>query len=233
VDHESREELRRGLARNHPLFGVRVRTPRLTIQLPTDPDLLDVIEVIDAGIHDPSWMPFRVGWTDAPPARRNVESLAHWWRLRASWTPQDWAFCGAVWVDGTLVGVQDLMASDFGVLREVTTGSWLGQRFQGIGIGTEMRAAMLHLAFEGLGAVRAHSGYLEGNEPSRRVSEALGYVFNGYGHVEVRGRVVREVRVVLERSAWEERRRDDIEIEGLAACLELFGAQGPRPPTGH
>jgi RimJ/RimL family protein N-acetyltransferase len=40
---------------------------------------------------------------------------------------------------------------DFAVLREVHTGSWLGQRYQGQGLGTEMRSAVLHLGFAGLG----------------------------------------------------------------------------------
>jgi RimJ/RimL family protein N-acetyltransferase len=193
--------------------------------MPTDPELVELLELIDRGIHDPSWMPFRLGWTDVPQPQRNRDSLAHWWRLRALWSPDKWFWCGAVRCDGELVGVQDLMATDFAVLREVSSGSWLGMAHQGAGIGKEMRAAILHLAFEGLGALRAHSGFVEGNEPSRRVSESLGYVPNGYGYFEVRGRVERERHVVLERSVWELNRRDDIEIVGLEACLELFGAR--------
>ena len=34
----------------------------------------------------------------------------------------------------------------------------------------------------------------------------------------------REVRYALDRSRWEGRRRDDIELVGLDACRELFGA---------
>jgi hypothetical protein len=51
---------------------------------------------------------------------------------------------------GVVVGSQGIGGRDFAVLREVHTGSWLGLRYQGQGIGTQMRAAVLHLAFEGL-----------------------------------------------------------------------------------
>ena len=216
--------LRERLARHFPLFGLRVRTPRLTLQLPTDPELLELLAVIEDGVHDPSWMPFQVGWTDTLQPQRDRDSLAHWWRTRALWSPTDWIWSGAVRVDGLLVGVQGMMAKNFATIREVSTGSWIGLRNQGQGIGKEMRAAVLQLAFDGLGAERAHSGYVEGNEASRKVSESLGYEPNGYTYVIIRGEPRREINLVLERDRWAARRRDDIEIEGLDACRELFGA---------
>ena len=216
--------LRDRLAAYLPLFGLRVRTPRLTLQLPTDADLLELLAVVDDGVHDPSWMPFQIGWTDTPPPQRDRDSLAHWWRTRAQWSPTDWTWSGAVLVEGALVGVQGMMATNFASLREVSTGSWIGLRHQGQGIGKEMRTAALHLAFVGLGAERAYSGYVEGNEASRRVSEALGYEPNGYSYVMIRGEPRREVGLVLERERWASTRRDDIEIEGLDACRALFGA---------
>jgi RimJ/RimL family protein N-acetyltransferase len=65
---------------------------------------------------------------------------------------------------------QGLGGRDFAVLREVHTGSWLGRRYQGHGIGTQMRAAVLHLAFEGLGAQHAAFGAFEHNAASLGVS---------------------------------------------------------------
>ena len=49
----------------------------------------------------------------------------------------------------------DMSAHDYPVLREVSTFSWVGVRHHGRGIGTEMWAAALHLAFAGLGATDA------------------------------------------------------------------------------
>ena len=77
------------------------------------------------------------------------------------------------------IGIQELRATGFPTLRTVETGSWLGRAFQGQGIGTEMRAAVLALAFDGLGAEVASSGAMDGNAASRRVSEKLGYEPNG------------------------------------------------------
>jgi len=77
------------------------------------------------------------------------------------------------------MGVQDVTARDFAVRKTVVTGSWLGRAYQGRGYGTEMRAAVLTLAFDGLGADRAESGYFTGNAQSAGVSAKLGYVDNG------------------------------------------------------
>jgi RimJ/RimL family protein N-acetyltransferase len=87
-----------------------------------------------------------------------------------------------------------------------------------------MRAAALHLAFEGLGATVAYSGAWEDNLASLAVSRSLGYVENGSRMLVRRGKPTRHVDLRLDRAAWEERRRDDITIEGLDGALELFGA---------
>jgi RimJ/RimL family protein N-acetyltransferase len=216
-------DIRQRLTAYQPLFGLTVSTPRLTLRMPTDPDLIELLQVIEQGVHDPTFMPFRFAWTDVPSPQRERESLSHWWRGRASWTTSSWQWTGAVRVEGQLVGVQDLMAENYPSLGEVKSGSFLGLGHQGHGIGREMRAAILHLAFEGLGAKRAFSGYLEGNEASKRVSESLGYVPNGYSTAIIRGMPVREFHLVLEREVWKSQRRDDIRIQGLDECLELFG----------
>ena len=77
------------------------------------------------------------------------------------------------------MGQQEIAGRDYRILREVSTFSWLGLRYQGQGLGTEMRAAVLHLAFAGLGAAEAVSGAFDDNAQSLRVSEKLGYEFDG------------------------------------------------------
>jgi RimJ/RimL family protein N-acetyltransferase len=208
-----------------PLFDLRVRTPRLEIRLPTDPDLYRLNELVDLGVHEPSAMPFTIPWTDAPPPRRHRESLRFWWSARANWSPESWDFTGAVFVDGAPVGVQDLMAKNFARVRTVETGSWLGRQHQGQGLGKEMRAAILHLAFEGLGAIEAISGAFHDNRASLATSKSLGYTENGDRLMLRRDRPDRIIDLKLDRATWA--RRDDIEIEGLEACLEMFGAMPP------
>jgi RimJ/RimL family protein N-acetyltransferase len=127
-----------------------------------------------------------------------------------------------VFVDVQVVGVQGMMADHFGALRSVETGSWLGQAFQGQGLGREMRQAVLHLAFEGLGAEEAHSGAFHDNAASLATSRSVGYVGNGEARALRRGTADRIRKVRMDRAAWEERRRDDIEIVGLDGCLDMF-----------
>jgi RimJ/RimL family protein N-acetyltransferase len=213
-----------------PLFDLRIRTPRLEVRLPDDDDIM-VLAGLAGDIHDPATMPFTSPFTDAPSPQRERSSLQWWWRQRAEWSPERWWFTGAVVVDGELVGVQDLHAEQFAALRTVSTGSWLGRSHQRQGIGKEMRAAVLHLAFAGLGAVEAYSGAFHDNLASLATSRALGYRLNGEEVALRRNVPDRIVNLRLDRATWEARRRSDIRIEGLEPCLELFGLGDE--PQGH
>jgi RimJ/RimL family protein N-acetyltransferase len=205
-----------------PLFGLVVRTPRLELRLPRESDFPALLAVIEAGIHDPATMPFTNPFTDTPSPARERQSAQWWWRQRAEWSADKWSFTGAVFVDGQVVGVQDMTAEHFATLRSVLTGSWLGQAHQGQGLGKEMRQAILHLAFAGLGAQEAHSGAFFDNAPSLGTSRAVGYQMNGEALAIRRGAAARMVNLRIDRAAWEEWRRDDIEIIGLDACLDMF-----------
>ena len=211
------------MAHPWPIFDLRIRTPRLELRAPTDDDLLALLEVARAGVHAPEKMPFLVPWTDLPSPEFERSFLRFYWGTRAAWTPESWQLPLVVVHDGAPVGIQEIAARDFATRRTVHTGSWLGRRHQGQGIGTEMRAAVLVLAFEGLGALAAESGAVEGNAASARISERLGYRPNGETTVTPRGTPVVEHRFRLTRADW---RRDlvPVGIENLAPCLPLFGA---------
>ncbi len=49
-----------------PLGALRVVTPMLTLQWPSASDQAELLDVIERGIHDPSFMPFGNAWTDTP-----------------------------------------------------------------------------------------------------------------------------------------------------------------------
>jgi RimJ/RimL family protein N-acetyltransferase len=210
-----------------PLFGLSVRTPRLELRLPREDEFGALIEVIDGGIHEPGTMPFSLPWTDIEPTARARQAAQFWWRQRANWNPDDWAFTGAVFIEGHPVGVQELSAQHFGAVRAVETGSWLGLAHQGKGFGREMREAVLHLAFAGLGAEEALSGAFEDNESSLATSRAVGYEENGEARGSRRDGSSRTIRFRMSRERWEGRRRRDIEITGLEGCLDMF--TGPAP----
>ena len=129
----------------------------------------------------------------------------------------------AIVVDGDVVGLQDAEAINYPKLLEASTGSWLGLAHQGKGIGKEMRAAILHFLFEGLGAAYATSGAFHDNARSIAVSESLGYAEAGRRRTLRRDAPDWLVGFRLPRDEWERRRRGDIEIEGLEPCLEMFG----------
>lgn len=210
-----------------PLFDLRIRTPRLELRCPDDDDLVALATLAAQGVHPPDFMPFTTPWTTAPAGELERNMLQYHWRLRAELTPEQWDLAFVTVVDGEVVGSQGIGAKNFGVRRAFGTGSWLGRAHHGRGIGKEMRAAVLHFAFDGLGAVLAESSAFEDNAPSIAVSRALGYEDNGYGLSVRQGRADREIRFVMSRARWEERRRDDIVIEGLAPCLPLLVGEGP------
>lgn len=204
-----------------PLFSLAVRTPRVELRYPDDELLAQVVDLAVAGIHDPATMPFLVPWTRQPAGVLQRESLKHHWATRAATSPERWSLPFAVFAEGDLVGVQDVKAEGFPVTRTVETGSWLGVAHQGRGIGKEMRGAVLHLAFDGLGAELAETGCWEDNPRSRTVTAALGYEANGWTYLDREGTRTRMLRFHLRRDHWQ--RRDDIEVTGLAACLPLLG----------
>ncbi len=213
-----------------PLFDLRLRTERLEMRYPNDDDCTQLAALAAKGIHDPEWMPFSHAWTDADSPRLERSAMQFYWQVRGKWSPDEWS-CPLVAVhDGNVIGVQDFFAKRFALLRCVESGSWLGQAHQGKGFGKEQRAAMLHLAFAGLGALRADSAAREDNDRSLGVSRALGYEENGDYYDVIRDERVRMVRLKLARDRWEAHRKYDVEISGLEPCLELFGVSTETEP---
>jgi RimJ/RimL family protein N-acetyltransferase len=213
-----------------PLFDLVVRTPRLEVRLPREEEFAALVALVDAGIHEPGTMPFTTPWTDEDPVSRARRSAQFWWGQRAHWRAEDWAFTGAVYVKGRPVGVQEMSAKQFAAVRTVETGSWLGRTHQGQGFGREMREAILHLAFAGLGAHEALSGAFEDNASSLATSRAVGYEENGEARGPRRDGAARTIRFRMSREVWERRRRGDVEIVGLESCLDMFiGSAAPAP----
>jgi len=203
-----------------PLLELRLCTPRLELRLPTAPELAQLREVALAGVHPPEFMPFAIAWTDDPELG---EFAVYHEQRRRQWSTETWHLELGVWLEGEPVGVQAVMSERFPETRTVGTGSWLGQRFQRRGVGTEMRTAVLELAFRGLGAETARSGAIDGNVASLRVSEKLGYRQVGRSTVAPRGVPVGHADLEVRREDW--RPPVLVEIHGLEPCLPLFGAE--------
>jgi len=214
------------MAHHHwPLFDLRVTTPRLELRYVDDELAVALADLAVEGIHDPDAMPFGIPWT----RQENLpqEYLKHHWRCRAALRAEAWTIALAVLEDGVPVGVQDLLAKDFAVTRAFETGSWLGRRFQGRGIGTEMRAAAVHLGFAGLGADLAQTGAWHDNGPSQGVTRKLGYEPDGWTLLDREGTATRMLRFHLPRERWEPNRRADIQLHGVDAVVDLLDAGAP------
>ena len=207
-----------------PLFGLRLRTEHLVLRMPTDDDLPALLAVAKAGIHPPDEMPFGVAWTSLEGAAFDRGFMQHYWGTRGDVLARRLVLNLMVEPEGGPIGAQSVRAGRFAVYRTVDTGSWLGRRFQGRGLGKEMRAAVLGFAFDGLGAEVAETSRSSTTLPSNGVSRALGYEENGFGSLAPEGvaRVTQKFRMTAE--GWRSRPRPPLAIEGLDGIRELFGA---------
>jgi RimJ/RimL family protein N-acetyltransferase len=88
-----------------------------------------------------------------------------------------------------------------------------------------MRAAVLHLAFEGLDAAEAISAARDSNVASGGVSRKLGYADDGLERWAVRGELTVHRRFRIDRAGWLAHRSVPVTLDGLTdACRADLGA---------
>lgn len=211
----------------YPPLDVRVVTPRLELRGATDELLERLAPLVRAGkaTADPPPWDDPSSFYEPDPDRRVEGWLRGVWRGRGTVSPDRWRLHFAVMVDGEPVGMQDVIGDEFDTFGTVETSSWISTDVRGRGIGSETRAAILHLAFEGLGAREAHSEAAVDNVGSNAVSERLGYERNGTSWATHRGEPVLGQRWLLGRETWEAGRRDDITMHGIGACRATLGIE--------
>jgi RimJ/RimL family protein N-acetyltransferase len=207
-----------------PIFGLRLITDRLDLRPVTDSDLDELAALAHQGIHDPSSTPpWASLWTDRYGSEFEQSFAQYFWAQRARWSPADWTLPFVVRAGSTIVGVQQIEAVDFPTLLTVSTSSWLGRAYQGAGLGTEMRGAVLSFAFDTLGAEIAISSAFSHNSASRRVSEKLGYRRNGVRRENVAGKPIDAALFLLTRERWVADPVVGATVDGIESCLELLG----------
>jgi RimJ/RimL family protein N-acetyltransferase/predicted GNAT family acetyltransferase len=194
------------IVRGHALTSLRIRTPRLELRLATVAELRALFRVAAAGIHDPAVMPFEIPWTDDLHEER---FLAYHRENLARASRDAYSLNLVVFLDGRPIGTQGINSHGPG---RVSTGSWLGAAYQRQGYGTEMRNAILTLAFDFIGADVAVSGAFVDNPGSRGVSRRLGYRETGSHVVTPRGEPVEHVDLELRREDF--RPLVDVEVTG-------------------
>ena len=208
--------------RHWPMFDLRLTTPDLELRHLTEADLDALAAVLpDDAEQDPAATTY-AGLDRADG--RAVTVHQDYWRARGGWRPESWALSFAVLHEGALVGYQGLEGDDFAILRTVDSSSFLAAEVRGRGLGKQMRAAVLTLAFGPLSAEYAISSAWSDNHASLAVSRALGYVDNGVT-THRRGAGAGEMvhlRLTRERwlaSEWPAR----VTVSGADACLVFFG----------
>ena len=167
-------------------------------------DLESYARLVSDGLFAPGEVPTIGPWYDpddlVTSGRRLVGyHLSRW----ANLTSNDWALDFGIYVDQVLIGRQVMETEEFLRTGAVTTGSFLTPKERGHGYGKQARAAILHLAFDVLGAQLATTAALPNNGASRGVSIALGYSEVGLKTVMNGGRPYEVERFRLERDRWE------------------------------
>lgn len=213
-----------------PLFDLRLDGRRVALRPWTEADLPRLADVVPADADPDPRLPAH-GIAD-PRLRRGAALYQAYWQAWATWSATSWRLPFVVHVDGAVVGAAELEGEDFVRRRVVETGSWLVPEARGRGVGKEMRAALLHLAFDGLGALVAETAAWHDNGASLGVSRSLGYEPNGETlHVDG-DRRDRMVRMRITRAAWSSRAAAfPTSVTGLDRCRHLFGLAVDEAPV--
>ena len=206
-----------------PFLNLRLTTDRLVLRCPDEDELGALAAVASAGVHEPGERPYLTPWTEEAPQQTALHVLQQHWARRGEWSSSAWVLELGVFRSGDPVGMVALRARNFPVLREVKTESWLGLQHQRQGLGTEARSALLHLAFDELGAQSALSEVFQDNAASQKVSRRLGYRSDGISLDARDGHALVSDRLRLDRETWSRAPRQTVAVEGLTACLPFFG----------
>ena len=212
-----------------PLHGIHVRTAHLDLRVMTEADLPTLWSLLPDDLELNPHATTYAGLDDA--ANRRAVLAQGYWRALGMWSPDDWALPFVVRSEGAVVGAQWLEGPDWRADRTVDSSSWLVATARGRGLGKQMRAAVLALAFGPLRAAAAISSAVVDNASSLGVSRALGYRDTHRSLLEHSGETLQHVR--LERATWDASgHARGIVLSGVEPALPFFGldpSEGPRP----
>ncbi|MGC4110538.1 MAG: GNAT family protein [Nocardioides sp.] len=202
-----------------PFFDLRIRSGDVLLRGVTDDDLDALVSAMPDDLElNPANETFDAL---APEVDRRRQLVGELWKHRGTWSPSAWCLDLAVEVGGRVVGVQALEAEQFPLLRTVDSFSWLSADVRGQGLANLMRAGVLALAFDQLGAEVAVSSARTDNAPSLAVSYRMGYVDNGLSRTNTPTGPFELQHVRITREAWAATGRTAV-VTGFEACRPWF-----------
>lgn len=154
-----------------PVLTLRLTTPRLVLDVPTDDDIPDVLEACQ-DVETQRWVPL-----PSPYTRESAEFFVR------SYCPHGLASRRyTVWAvhargGGRLLGALEVRKDERA--GSASLGCWSGPWARGQGYMREALGAVARYALDpdGLGFDRLNWEYVPGNESSRRLAEAAGFAF--------------------------------------------------------
>lgn len=205
-----------------PLFGLRLRCRDVTLRLVRESDLARLAAIVPGDWEDNPHSE-RFAGLDAAQNRLRLQ-YQEYWRALGTWSPASWQLPMAVEHAGAVVGVQQLEAENFPVLRTVDSGSWLVREVRGRGVGVAMRMAVLGLAFDHLAALAAVTSADLDNGASLGVSRRIGYADNGTGLVDSGHGPLELQYLRLTAAQWQAAGHGrEVSVTGLEPCRPWFG----------
>ena len=206
-----------------PPFGLMITCGPLSLTPVRDSDLPSLVALAQSGIHAPTEMPFGFPWTLGSTEEVQLRLLQYHWAQRAAMQPASWTLETTVRFNGDVVGCQSISTRDYLVTRTGETGSWLGTKHHGRGIGTLMRQAIAAFMFDHLDAAEVTSAAFVDNPASLAVSRKVGYRENGVDRLKRRDGEVAQSQKLVVTAETLNRPRHEFTVDGTSPLRKFLG----------
>ena len=208
-----------------PPYALHLQCADMELSPVRDADLPELAEIARNGVRRDGVQAFPVDWDSGSP-EQIARSLAQYhWATRAGLTVERWTIEFTVRVADRVVGVQGVSSDRYPLTRTVSTGSWLAPEEQGRGFGTRMRSMVIDAFARHFGTHRFDTGYIAGNDASRRVSEKLGYSPNGHRRLISQDGAPRTEHQLVLFAADYEHTDDEVIVTGAEAVRRFLGLE--------
>lgn len=213
-----------------PPFGLTIRAsdtthPGVELRVMRDEDIAAIAGVAPEDIYGADIPDYAFPWLFNPRMNTPAAAAQFRWTNRAQLRPEKWSldFIVRDAHSGEILGTIDARAEDFARTREIATGSWVFHRFQGQGVGTLIRHAVVAFGLDYLGAQAMSTSWVAQNEASARVSQKLGYQVVSEGEEKAGPQNSSQRHVTARVAAYNYKRPDDLCVEVSGLSQQLLG----------